>query len=132
MRERLQTSVIVVAGGLAATDEFLTDEQLHTLLKVDERTTLRWRTSGDGPPFVRVGPRRVLYRRADLERWLAARTFAHRAAESVAARNMTPFTTSEDQSPTDVAADAKGVAGRIRSPVKSRCMESGRAAVTAP
>jgi excisionase family DNA binding protein len=64
--------------------EFLTDAQLCELLHVDARTSLRWRRDGGGPPFVRVGLRRVLFRRADVETWLAARTFAHRAAESVA------------------------------------------------
>ena len=66
-------------------NEFLTDAQLCELLHVDDRTTLRWRTAGGGPPFVRIGPRRILYRRADLNAWLAANTFPHRAAESVAA-----------------------------------------------
>ena len=31
----------------------------------------KWRMSGDGPPFAKLG-RRVVYRRADLEAWLAA------------------------------------------------------------
>ena len=35
--------------------EFLTDAQLGVLLKVDVRTTLRWRTDGGGPPFIRRG-----------------------------------------------------------------------------
>lgn len=65
--------------------EFLTDAQLCELLHVDARTTLRWRTDGDGPSFVRVGPRRLLYRRADVDAWISTRTFPHRAAESVAA-----------------------------------------------
>lgn len=64
--------------------EFLTDAQLCGLLHVDGRTTLRWRNAGGGPPFVRVGDRRVLYRRRDVETWIARRTFAHRAAEAVA------------------------------------------------
>lgn len=64
--------------------EFLTDAQLCALVDVTDRTTLRWRRDGGGPSFVRVGPRRVLYRRADVEKWIAARTFPHRAAESVA------------------------------------------------
>jgi predicted DNA-binding transcriptional regulator AlpA len=64
--------------------EFLTDAQLCGLLHVDDRTTLRWRTDGAGPLFVRVGQRRVLYRRADVDAWLAARTFPHRAAEAAA------------------------------------------------
>ena len=65
--------------------EYLTDKQLCEMLHIDERTTGRWRTDGGGPPYVRVGDRRVLYRRADVDAWLAARTFKHRAAEAVAA-----------------------------------------------
>jgi predicted DNA-binding transcriptional regulator AlpA len=130
MRERLQPNPTVVAGGLAATDEFLTDEQLAALIHVDGRTTLRWRNAGGGPPFVRVGPRRILYRRSDVEAWLDARTFPHRAAESVDTRNTAPTSISGDQPPADVPADAKGVAGRITSRVKSGYMESDREAAT--
>jgi hypothetical protein len=31
-----------------------------------------------------VGPRRILYRRVDVDRWISSRTFVHRAAEAVA------------------------------------------------
>jgi excisionase family DNA binding protein len=72
-------------GQSPGTDVFLTDPQLAALLHVDDRTTLRWRNNGSGPPFVRVGPRRILYRRSDVDAWLAARTFPHRAAEAVSA-----------------------------------------------
>jgi hypothetical protein len=34
---------------------------------------------------VRVGPRRILYRRRNVDEWLAERTFSSRAAETVAA-----------------------------------------------
>jgi predicted DNA-binding transcriptional regulator AlpA len=65
--------------------EYLTDQQLCDLLHVNPRTSMRWRRDGGGPPFIRVGERRVLYRASDVNSWLAARTFAHRAAEAVAA-----------------------------------------------
>jgi predicted DNA-binding transcriptional regulator AlpA len=52
-------------------------ERYHT----SQRTAQRWRSTPDGPPFVRVGPRRVIYRLADCEAWAAARTYQHRAAE---------------------------------------------------
>jgi hypothetical protein len=48
---------------------------------VSPRTAERWRTTGDGPPWVRVGPRRVVYRLSDCEAWAARRTFVHRADE---------------------------------------------------
>jgi len=31
------------------------------------------RLTGDGPPFVKVGPRAIAYRKADLDAWIAAR-----------------------------------------------------------
>jgi excisionase family DNA binding protein len=65
-------------------DEFLSDAQLCALLRVTPRTTARWRVEGNGLPFVRAGARRVLYRKSDVDAWLAKRTYAHRAAESVA------------------------------------------------
>jgi predicted DNA-binding transcriptional regulator AlpA len=64
--------------------EFLTDEQLAIMLSVTMRTTLRWRRDGGGPPYVRVGSRRVLYRRTDVLAWAVARTFPTLAAEAVA------------------------------------------------
>jgi hypothetical protein len=54
------------------------------MLRVTSRTTARWRVEGNGPAFVRAGGRRILYRRADLNEWLAGRTYAHRAAEAAA------------------------------------------------
>ncbi len=68
------------------TGEFLTDQQLSDMLGITTRTTLRWRRDGNGPPFVRAGLRRVLYRRADVLAWAASRTFSHRAAEAAVAR----------------------------------------------
>ena len=46
------------------------------LLKSNARTLERWRSTGTGPSFVKVG-RRVAYRRSDLERWLAQQTRQH-------------------------------------------------------
>jgi predicted DNA-binding transcriptional regulator AlpA len=67
--------------------EYLTDAQFRELIgSLDPRTTVRWRRDGEGPPFVRVGPRRVLYRRSEVDAWLRARTFDHRAAEAVASQ----------------------------------------------
>ena len=62
-------------------DAFLTEADVSDRLKVPSRTLQRWRGTGDGPPFVRLGPRRVAYRLSDVERWAASRTFASRAAE---------------------------------------------------
>ncbi|WP_439577924.1 helix-turn-helix transcriptional regulator [Elioraea sp.] len=53
-------------------------------LGVSLRSLERWRTTGHGPAYVRMGPRRIAYREADLTAWLEARAFAHRAAEAAA------------------------------------------------
>lgn len=45
------------------------------------RTLQRWRARGCGPAYVRLGPRLVGYRAADLNSWMNSRTFPHRAAE---------------------------------------------------
>jgi len=61
--------------------EYLDEDGLCERFLIPPRTAQRWRASGGGPAFVRLGKRRVVYRVADVERWLAARTFASRADE---------------------------------------------------
>ncbi len=61
--------------------EILTPTEVCERYRLRLRTLERMRVSGDGPAFVRVGRRRILYRALDVERWLAARTFVSRAAE---------------------------------------------------
>ena len=58
-----------------------------TLLGMRPQTLRKWRLSGRGPPYIRLGGPmgRVLYRRADLDAWLIARTFRSTAAEAVVA-----------------------------------------------
>ncbi|HEV7267243.1 MAG TPA: hypothetical protein VGN83_20360 [Falsiroseomonas sp.] len=62
-------------------EEFITRDQFCARYRISKRTEERQRLRGDGPPFVRVGPRRILYRLKDCATWEAGRTFAHRAAE---------------------------------------------------
>src|SRR5829696_125409 len=57
----------------APPSEFLTQSEVARRYKLSERTVERWRLTGEGPPFVRIGPRRVLYRLVDCEAWLAER-----------------------------------------------------------
>jgi predicted DNA-binding transcriptional regulator AlpA len=63
-------------------DTYLTEAEVSTRYKVSKRTLQRWRVTGDGPRFVRLGPRRIVYRASDIEAWTAAQTHEHRAAES--------------------------------------------------
>jgi predicted DNA-binding transcriptional regulator AlpA len=41
---------------------------------VSRKTAQRWRIAGEGPPYVRLGARRIAYRLADCERWAEAQT----------------------------------------------------------
>ena len=60
---------------------YLTEEQFCAAYGIGRRTAQRWRLTGEGPAFCRLGPKRIRYRVADCEAWAAARTFVHRAAE---------------------------------------------------
>ncbi|WP_237213992.1 helix-turn-helix transcriptional regulator [Falsiroseomonas oryziterrae] len=62
-------------------DAILAPADAARLLGVHVRSLERWRVTGDGPAFVRIGLRRVGYRVSDIEAWLDARAFPHRAAE---------------------------------------------------
>jgi predicted DNA-binding transcriptional regulator AlpA len=52
-------------------DDYLSEDEAITALGYKHKRTLwRWRTRGEGPPFVKIG-RRVMYRRSSLATWLA-------------------------------------------------------------
>ena len=53
--------------------EYLTSREAADLVRVSCKTLENWRGLRVGPPFVRAGSRRVLYRRSDIERWLSMR-----------------------------------------------------------
>ena len=56
----------------------VTPEDAARLLTSKERTLERWRSTGTGPPYVKVG-RRVAYRLRDLEAWVERQTRQHTA-----------------------------------------------------
>ena len=58
-----------------------TRAQAAEFLGVSTRTLERYDTTGQGPGFVRVGPRMVRYDPAACRAWASARSFPHRAAE---------------------------------------------------
>lgn len=64
---------------------YLNESEAAAALGVGRRTLQRWRHTGDGPAFVRAGPRRVIYSAEAIREWAGNRTFAHRAAEMSAA-----------------------------------------------
>ena len=59
--------------------EFLTKEELAAELRRNPRTLDRWELLGMGPPRTHVG-RRVLYRRASVQKWLHAQERDGRAS----------------------------------------------------
>ena len=59
----------------------LTPEKLAERLATSLRSLERWRVSGEGPRYIRVGARRVLYPMSEVLQWEADRLSASRAAE---------------------------------------------------
>lgn len=53
--------------------EILLTREAAAHLRAAESTLEKWRIRGDGPPFIRIGSRKVGYLRADLDRWLEGR-----------------------------------------------------------
>jgi predicted DNA-binding transcriptional regulator AlpA len=46
--------------------------EVAEMLGVTAKTLWRWRQEGQGPGWMRLGPRKVVYRRDELVRWLKA------------------------------------------------------------
>ena len=65
----------VPSGGDLLDGEWLSTEELATLLGVDPSTIRRWRTARptQGPPFVRLSSRVTVYSTSDVRRWLERR-----------------------------------------------------------
>jgi phage terminase Nu1 subunit (DNA packaging protein) len=59
------------------------EKELAAFIGTKPRTLQRWRTTGEGPAFTRIGPRRILYRADAVQSWLNEREHKHRAAELV-------------------------------------------------
>jgi len=55
-------------------DELLTVEEAAGRLKISKHTLNRWRVTGEGPPFVKYGPRIVRYLETALSEWEKSRT----------------------------------------------------------
>lgn len=67
-----------------ASSDFLSANDVATVLRISRRHLARLRSQGGGPPYVRLGPKMLRYSRAALEAWAASRTFPHLAAEAAA------------------------------------------------
>ncbi len=55
-------------------DILLTVEEAAVRLKMSKHTLNRWRVTGEGPPFVKYGPRLVRYIDRVLDEWAIKRT----------------------------------------------------------
>lgn len=62
-------------------ETYLTEAEFCERYRVPPRTAQRWRVTGAGPAFVRMGPRRIAYREGDCEAWAKSRTYRSRADE---------------------------------------------------
>jgi hypothetical protein len=58
--------------GAGPEDIYLNEGETARILRCSGRTLQRARRSGDGPPFIRVGERRLVYRLADVRAWARA------------------------------------------------------------
>lgn len=56
----------------AGAHQLLRERAAAELLSVSHRTLQRWRVTGDGPPFRKIG-RRIAYHVGDLEVWINQR-----------------------------------------------------------
>jgi predicted DNA-binding transcriptional regulator AlpA len=55
-------------------ERLLTEKELSDWLGVSLPNLQRMRSSGTGPRYVQLSPRRLAYRKRDVEAWLTART----------------------------------------------------------
>jgi hypothetical protein len=67
-----------------STEDLLTSQELAEALKISVRTPENWRLKGEGPPFIRVGKRRCLYRWREVLEYLDARRFSSTSEEQAA------------------------------------------------
>ncbi len=59
----------------------MTAEQVTRELPVAKATLAKWRWNGTGPSYVKLGAR-VMYRRVDLDAWIASNTRSPTAANA--------------------------------------------------
>jgi prophage regulatory protein len=57
-----------ISAGIAS--DVLTTEETSWLTHVKEGTLRYWRATNQGPPWFRLGPRKIAYRRSEVEAWM--------------------------------------------------------------
>jgi predicted DNA-binding transcriptional regulator AlpA len=58
-------------------DALLTVEDAARRLKISKHTLNRWRVTGEGPPFIKYGPRLVRYVVGALDGWASKRFYSN-------------------------------------------------------
>ena len=66
----------VPATAVRSSAPLYTPEEAAAYLRANRRSLERWRTTGEGPVFVKVG-RRVAYRQIDLDDWVQEQLRSH-------------------------------------------------------
>jgi hypothetical protein len=61
--------------------EYLDERALSELIKIPRRSLQRWRSTGEGPEYIRAGARRILYPLDAVQRWANERLYRHTADE---------------------------------------------------
>ena len=59
----------------------LTQREAASVLRLSERTLERFRCSGLGPKFIRLGQKSVRYQQSALDEWIAERVVQSTSAE---------------------------------------------------
>lgn len=71
---------VVHERNIMENDELLTTDQVAAMVNVAPATLRWWRHNRTGPKGFRIGARKVMYKRSDVEAWLDRQ---YRNAESV-------------------------------------------------
>lgn len=58
----------------------MTSREAAIYLRLSRSHLAAFRSKGNGPPFIAQGPRKCLYRKADLDRWLEERARVNNAS----------------------------------------------------
>ena len=69
----------LIAAGAGDPDDLLNTKQVAAWLGNSPITLEIWRSKGKGPPFIRLSPRMIKYRRGDVLAWLISRRCASTA-----------------------------------------------------
>ena len=59
-----------MSGSTSATPTLLCEKEVAKLLGQSIKTLQKWRVQGEGPPFIRMSPRAIRYRRGDIDAWI--------------------------------------------------------------